>query len=69
MAMERIKLCFCVAVGNNLPVGASVNDSYVFCSEHINDLVKQRGAKQISVNEECLHGIAGCWVVAFGVSY
>lgn len=67
--MERIRLCFVLLFGNNRPVGESVNDTDLFRSEHINDLVKQRGAKQISVNEECLHGIAGCWVVAFGVPH
>lgn len=49
--------------------GGSVYVTYMFCSEHINDLVKHWSAKQISMNEECLHSIAGCWVVTFGVSY
>lgn len=42
--------------------------SYMFCSQHINDLVKYRSSQQISVNKEGLHGIAGRWVVTFGVS-
>ena len=48
--------------------GMSVDVSYMFCSQHINKLIKYRGSQQISVNEEGLHGIAGCRVVTFGVS-
>lgn len=46
----------------------SVHVSYIFCSQHINDLIKYRSTKQISVNKEGLHGIAGRGVVTFGVS-
>lgn len=46
-----------------------VHVAYMFCSQHINDLVKYRSSQQISVNKKGLHGIAGCWVVTFGVSH
>lgn len=41
--------------------------SYLFCSQHINDLVKHGSSQQISVYKEGLHGIAGRRVVTFGV--
>lgn len=46
----------------------SVHVSYIFCSQQINDLIKYRSSKQISVNKKGLHSIARCGVVTFGVS-
>lgn len=51
-----------------LVILVSVHVSYMFYSQHINDLVKYRSPQQISVNKEGLHGIAGRRVVTFGVS-
>lgn len=51
-----------------LVILVSVHVSYMFYSQHINDLVKYRSSQQISVNKEGLHGIAGRRVVTFGVS-
>lgn len=46
------------------PVGLS----YLFHSQHINDLVKQGCSQQVSVDQQSLQSVTGSWIFTFRVS-